>query len=214
MTRYCIFDFDGTIADTTLGILRTTEATLERMGLPECDLNYVKSHIGLPLKGHLAAAGIPEERLDEAVDVYHELFYEVAPAHITIFDGMKQVFAELSGRGVHMAIATSRGAHSLRMLLEEHGIAQYFEVLGSVECSARPKPNPDLVLWVLDQWGAGASAADTLVVGDTTFDLLMGSNAGCRTCGVSWGNHSREMLATAEPDYIVGSPVEMLQCFD
>ena len=209
MDKFVIFDFDGTIADTTEGILRTTEETLKRMGLPVCDDETVKKCIGLPLKGHLAAAGIPEERLDEAVDVYHELFYIVAPKCIQIFDGVKESLEGLKSKGCRMAIATSRGSHSLELLLNEHGIREYFEVLGTVDCVSRPKPNPDLVLWVLEKFGA--EAAGTIVVGDTTFDIMMGSSAGCRTCAVTYGNHTREMLLTASPDFVVDNLRELVE---
>lgn len=209
MDKVIIFDFDGTIADTSEGILRTTEETLRKMGLPVCDDEAVKRCIGLPLKGHLAAAGVPEERLDEAVDVYHELFYIVAPGCIQIFSGVKESLKELKSKGFRMSIATSRGSHSLDLLLNEHGIREYFEVLGTVDCVTRPKPSPDLVLWVLDK--SGASPADAIVVGDTTFDIMMGAAAGCRTCAVTYGNHTREMLLTASPDFVVDNLRELVK---
>ena len=100
-----------------------------------------------------------------------------------------------------MAIATSRGEPSLVSLLTEHGIRQYFEVLGTTGCVERPKPAPDLVLWVLDRFGAIPEEA--MVIGDTTFDIEMGSAAGCSTCAVSYGNHSVERLQTASPNHII-----------
>ena len=201
MIKYLVFDFDGTLADTTEGILKTTEATLQRMGLPAAEASVVQQAIGLPLQGSLRAAGVPEDRIDEAVDVYHELFYNVAPKHITIFPGVKEGLETLAEKGFRMAIATSRGEPSLVSLLTEHGIRQYFEVLGTTGCVERPKPAPDLVLWVLDRFGA--SPEEAMVIGDTTYDIEMGSAAGCSTCAVSYGNHSVERLRGSNPDYIV-----------
>lgn len=201
MIKYLVFDFDGTLADTTEGILKTTEATLQRMGLPAAEASLVQQAIGLPLQGSLRAAGVPEDRIEEAVDVYHELFYDVAPKHITIFPGVREGLELLAGKGFRMAIATSRGEPSLVSLLTEHGIRQYFEVLGTTGCVERPKPAPDLVLWVLDRFGAIPEEA--MVIGDTTFDIEMGSAAGCSTCAVSYGNHSVERLQTASPNHII-----------
>lgn len=201
MIKYLVFDFDGTLADTTEGILKTTEATLKRMGLPAAEASVVQQAIGLPLQGSLRAAGVPEDRIEEAVDVYHELFYDVAPKHITIFPGVREGLELLAGKGFRMAIATSRGEPSLVSLLTEHGIRQYFEVLGTTGCVERPKPAPDLVLWVLDRFGA--SPEEAMVIGDTTFDIEMGSAAGCSTCAVSYGNHSVERLQTASPNHII-----------
>lgn len=65
----------------------------------------------------------------------------------------------------------------------------------------RPKPAPDMVLYLLGELKADADR--TLVVGDTTYDLDMGKSAGCRCCGVSYGNHSRERLMESASDYII-----------
>lgn len=207
MIRFLVFDFDGTLADTTEGILKTTEATLERMGLPAADPAMVQQAIGLPLQGSLRAAGVPVERIAEGVDTYHELFYELAPRHISIYPGVKEGLEMLAGQGVRMGIATSRSEHSLVTLLTEHGILHHFEVLGTVQCVERPKPAPDLVQWVLER--LGAAPAKAMVIGDTTYDIAMGAAAGCRTCAVSYGNHPVERLLTANPDYIVSSITEI-----
>ena len=207
MIGYLVFDFDGTLADTTEGILKTTEATLERMGLPAADPALVQQAIGLPLQGSLRAAGVPEERIAEGVDTYHELFYELAPRHISIYPGVKEGLEMLAAQGVRMGIATSRSEHSLVTLLSEHGILHHFEVLGTVQCVERPKPAPDLVQWVLERFGAAPEEA--MVIGDTTYDIEMGTAAGCRTCAVSYGNHPVERLLTANPDHIVSSITEI-----
>ena len=199
MIKYLVFDFDGTLADTTEGILQTTRATFARMGLPIPSDDDIRLGIGLPLKGSLHTAGVPDDRLDEGSDIYHEIFYEIAPKHITIYPGVRESLEMLAAKGLRMGIATSRTEHSLVMLLEEHGIRQYFEILGSVGCVERPKPAPDLVRWVLERFGADPSEA--MVIGDTTYDIQMA--AGCRTCAVSYGNHSVERLLTASPDHIV-----------
>lgn len=197
-----IFDFDGTLADTTEGILQTTRATFARMGLPIPGDDDIRMGIGLPLKGSLHTAGIPDDRLDEGDAIYHELFYEIAPKHITIYPGVRESLEAFAAKGLRMGIATSRTEHSLVLLLEQHGIRQYFEVLGNVQCVSRPKPAPDLVRWVLERFGAEPQEA--MVIGDTTYDILMGSSAGCRTCAVSYGNHPVELLRSASPDLIVG----------
>ena len=201
MIKYLVFDFDGTLADSTEGIVRTTRATFARMGLPTPEEADIRQGIGLPLKGALQTAGLPEDRLDEGADIYHEVFYEIAPKHIVLFPGVKDALEELSSLGYRMGIATSRSKPSLVLLLEEHGIAQYFEVLGAVSSVERPKPAPDIVLWVLGQMEAGPDEA--LVIGDTVFDIQMGKAAHCRTCAVTYGNHGPDQLRTAGPDLLI-----------
>lgn len=105
--------------------------------------------------------------------------------------------------GIRLAIATSRGANSLGVILRNYGIYDIFDEMATSSDNYEPKPSPEMVLKLIER--LGATAAGTLVVGDTTFDLLMGKRAGCRTCGVSYGNHDRTILASASPDFIVDS---------
>lgn len=162
MTRYVIFDFDGTLADTSEGIINTVCTTLEIMGLP------------------------PQPR-----------------GQIKLFPGVKETLLELHDAGLKLAIATSRGSNSLHTILQNYGIDGIFDEVATSSDHYEPKPSPDMVLKLLQRMGA--NAAEALVVGDTTFDILMGSGAGCRTCGVTYGNHGRTTLATASPDFIVDS---------
>ena len=201
-TKLLIFDFDGTLADTLEGIVQTAKVVVRELGLPDLDPLTMKQAIGLPLWQSLTrGAGVPEDRIEEAMSVYRQQFYLVAPQYVTLFEGVKEALKALHEAGYKMAIATSRGADSLKMLLHQHGVDMYFQDHSTATEIKAAKPAPDLVLAILDRMGTAAE--QTMVIGDTTFDILMGKNAGCRTCGVSYGNHSREMLETASPDYII-----------
>lgn len=202
MIRNIIFDFDGTLADTARGIVATEREVLRRLGLPQTSEAQMCSTIGLPLGESLRlACNLPDALVDKAVRMYRDLFFDYAPQHIVIFEGVKETLAALKERGIRMAIATSRGRDSLEKILEVHGMDAWFEADLTADDGIRPKPNPDMVLELMARMGLRAE--ETLVVGDTTFDLEMGKAALCRTVGVSYGNHSRERLATASPDWII-----------
>lgn len=197
-----IFDFDGTVADTRSTILHTVEATVEKMKWPELDLEKVAGAIGLPLKANFTiGASMPDDIADEAVMIYRELFNGIATQHATLFPGAMETLGTLSSRGVPMAIATSRTVESLKFLMEQLGIDGFITNLYGAGCVENPKPAPDMVLLILDRMGF--SPSETLVVGDTTYDLEMGRNAGCYTCGVTYGNHSVQQLAAVRPDYLI-----------
>ena len=202
MIRNLIFDFDGTLADTQEGILATEREMLRRMKLPEPSREQMCNAIGLPLPESLRrGCDIPLARVDEAVLLYRALFFDYAPQHIIIFDGVKETLADFADRGLRMAIATSRSSNTLEKILETHGMDGYFPHRVTADCGIKAKPAPDMVLHLLETMAI--KAEETLVVGDTTFDLEMGKGAGCLTAGVSYGNHSREHLATVSPDWIV-----------
>ena len=106
-------------------------------------------------------------------------------------------------------MTTSRDRHSLDLILQNNGIDKYFETEVTVDDHLTPKPAPDMVLALLERMNIKAD--ETLVVGDTTFDIEMGNRAGCGTCAVTWGNHSRELLLSACPDLIIDELAEILR---
>lgn len=204
MASCVIFDFDGTIADTSAGIIATVKETFRRLGLPAVQDEQIRPTIGLVLEQSLQrAGGLTPEQNAEACRIYREIFPEYGAAASTLFPGVASTLGELHARGKRLAIATSRGKDSLKMIMEPYGIDKYFSEMVTASDGLKPKPAPDLVLSILSRMDQPAE--DTLVVGDTIFDIEMGAGAGCRTCGVTYGNQTEMQLKTASPDYIVGS---------
>ena len=140
---------------------------------------------------------------------YREIFPEYGASASTLFPGVAETLAEFSSRGFRMAIATSRGRDSLEMIMAPYGIEKYFVDIVTTTDGLAPKPAPDLVLALLARMKQPAE--NTLVVGDTIFDIQMGAGAGCRTCGVNYGNQTETQLRTASPDYIAGSFAGLLE---
>lgn len=199
-----VFDFDGTLADSAKGIIVTEWELLKELGLPYRTEEQIMAAIGLPLKEALHIGGnIPLDIIDYASKRYHEMFFDIAPKYITLFPKVKQTLELLSSQGVPMAIATSRSRDSLDLLLKSLEIDGLFTLCITAGDVEHHKPEPEPVIKILEalSWKAN----ETLVVGDTTFDILMGSRAGCYTLGVTYGNHSRGTLLTANPTYLIDS---------
>ena len=199
-----LFDFDGTLADTRQGIICTVQGTLLRMGLPSANPSDIAKTIGLPLtECFRLATPTPPERLDEAAQIYRDIFPSLALDHISLFPGILQTLSELKNRGIVMAIVSSRHHMSLDPLAEQLGVLQYIprtRLYGEDE-SLAPKPAPDIAFKILSD--LNLNPAQTLVVGDTIYDLQMGSAAGCHTCGVTYGNQSRQKLLSVNPDHLI-----------
>lgn len=201
--RNIIFDFDGTLADTAPVIIATMQAAIERLGLPARTDAECASMIGLRLEE------IPPElwpgRPGLSADfarTYRQIFDERKHTHdVRLFPGVMETLASLSRMGFGMAIASSRSHRSLDEYLEKFGLDGMFSLVVGGNDVACGKPAPDPVLFITDR--LGWTPAETMVVGDARFDILMGKNAGTAACGVSYGNQSREELAEACPDAIV-----------
>jgi len=209
--RNILFDFDGTLADTRQGIVRTVQGTLQRMSLPPADPKAVAATIGLPLtECFRRATSTPQERLDEAAAIYREIFPFLALDHITLFPSVLETLCQLQRQGTTMAIVSSRHHMSLDPLVTRLSIIDYIplnRVYGEDE-SLRPKPAPDLALKILAD--LALKPQETLVVGDTVYDLQMGAAAGCATCGVTYGNQTAVQLRTATPHHLIDSLADLL----
>lgn len=206
-----LFDFDGTLADTREGIICTVQGTLKQMGLPEAEPASIAATIGLPLtECFRTATAVPDSRVDEAAAIYRDIFPSLALDHITLFPCVIETLACLRDNGKVMAIVSSRHHMSLDPLMTSLGVADYIPLshaYGEDE-NLHPKPAPDLALKALS--ALGIEAKQTLVVGDTVYDLLMGNAAGCHTCGVTYGNQSRGQLLTAHPTHLIDHFADLL----
>ena len=193
--KLIILDFDGTIADTNTCIIRTFNQTLQQMGYPTVDELRISNLIGLPLRQMYADILHTDDTalIDQAFHIYRDLFMGISTTTVTLFPHVAETLHLLHEQGIRMAIATSRGRDSLRALLRTHGIDRYISTDCCEEDVKRKKPEPEMVERLLDE--TGFKAEETLVVGDTWFDIQMGRSAGCDTCGVTYGNHTRELLA-------------------
>ena len=207
------FDFDGTIADTVNGILATMTATFKELNLPVPPQDAMKSTIGMLLGDALQQLGnLDDSQRVLAVKTYQRLFREVELPNTRIFPGVSQTLQTLKSRGVKMAIVTSRGIESLRLILTQNNILEYFDELVTRDNGFKPKPAPDMVNYLLQKMNLAPS--DVLVVGDTTFDIDMGTAAGCKTCAVTYGNHSADRLATSKCDWMVGRFEEIAEVYN
>lgn len=210
MIRAILFDFDGTLADTAPGIVKTMQETFRRMQLPIPDERDMRATIGLPLTQALQMLGqLNDEDALIATRLYKELFPTFEASDVSIFDGVRDTLARLRDHGLRLAIVTSRESVSLDMICEHHGIRDCFETRVTHSDHLPSKPAPDMVLALLDRMQLDRN--EVLVVGDTTYDIEMGNRAGCRTVAVTYGNHTRQQLLSAHPTYMIDTFRQLTQ---
>lgn len=200
-----IFDFDGTLVDTAPLIISTMQAAIKALGLPEKSDSECRAMIGLRLEE------IPSALWPQFPDVselyaktYRRLFEELkGRSEVRCFPGVIETLKQLRADGYRLAIASSRSHKSLAEYAESFGLTDLFSMLTGGDDVANGKPSPDPVLTICRT--LGWAVGESLVVGDATFDIEMGHNAGARTCAVTYGNQSRSQLQTAAPDFIIDS---------
>lgn len=199
-----LFDFDGTLVDSAPGIVKTMEQTFLKMGIAIPSEAEMRGTIGLPLQKALQLLGnLTDEDAVKATDIYRELFPIFEVNYVKVFPGVLDTLKALKEKGIRMAIVTSRDRMSYELVAEKRGLSVLFETEVTGADGITPKPAPDMVLALLKRMNI--SANETLVVGDTTFDIRMGNSAGCRTCAVTYGNHDEQTLMSVNPTYTADS---------
>ena len=204
-----ILDFDGTLADTRRLIVRTMQAVIRELGLPERGDSECAAMIGLPLKQTFTdLIPMTDEMGSLCEQTYRRIFFEnVNKKPVPVFPHVLETIQRMAADGLVLTIASSRSRSSLMHFVENMHIAEHIGYILGADDVSRAKPDPEPVLLTLRHFSA--SPADALVVGDTTFDIEMGRRAGCRTCGVTYGNHTREQLQAAGANYIIDDFAEL-----
>lgn len=206
--KLAILDFDGTLADTSKGIVRTMTETFREMGLPAPTPEAVRQTIGLPLGASIAKlAGTSGAELAAAVGAYRRIWEETGTENVSLFKGVAETLEELHGAGVLTAIATSRGHASAEALCRKLGIRPYIDTLLAADDVKRGKPHPEAALRLLRRYHLPPSQA--WVAGDTAYDIAMGAAAGCHTLGVTYGNHTRGQLREAGAEHTADDFTEL-----
>ncbi len=203
--RLAAFDLDGTLIDSAGSIVDGVMACWDACGFPLPDPDQVRRIIGLPWEQsvELLLPGAGEAEFAR-IRVYHD---EVArgersrpPRREDMFPGVVETLETLDRAGYLLAIITSRSSKRLVELLGEHGIADHFITLKTTD-NGPGKPNPYLMDQTLAETGVEAHAA--VMIGDTTFDMLMACGAGTSAVGVSWGVHDTTELREAGAHEVV-----------
>ena len=201
--KLIILDFDGTLADTRGLIVMTMQQTIQELGLEPRTDDQCAAMIGLPLKQAFTdLIPMTDAMGDLCVDTYRKIFKEnntnyTAPA----FPNVLETLRLLSDKGFTLTIASSRSHWSLMEFVESMNLQEVMSYILGGDDVTQAKPNPEPVLKTLEKFGCTPDEA--IVIGDTWYDIEMGRRAGVRTCGVTYGNGSREELLNAGADFLI-----------
>ena len=210
MIKLVILDFDGTMADTRSLIVRTMQKVIATLHLDKRTDEECAAMIGLPLRETFTTLlPISKEQGLECEQLYREIFAASDPIKsVQLFPKVLETIAALHSKGITLTIASSRGHESLDAYVEEMHLAPYIHYVLGAEDVEHAKPQPDAVLKTLRE--LGVTPEETLVVGDMTYDILMGSRAGAHTCGVTYGNGTREELLSVNAESIIDDFEQLL----
>ena len=197
--KLAVFDCDGTLVDGQAEICVTMVEAFEQLGLPAPSRNEILRSVGLSLPFAMERL-YPEGDRDLHValsDAYKAAFRAArASGRIgePLFPGVRWLLDALRADGWELGVATGKSDRGLAHCLAAHGLSQHFITLQTADRHPS-KPHPAMVEAAMAE--AMALPADTVMIGDTVFDIVAGVNAGVRCFGVAWGYHPAEELIEA-----------------
>lgn len=201
-----VFDWDGTLADSTGIITAAVQAACRDLKLPVPADRDARHIIGLGLRDALLTLlpELGEARYPEFVECYRRHFFG-REAEIMLFPGALELARTLKGEGYLLAIATGKSRSGLDRALKASGLQPYFHASRCAdECFS--KPHPEMLFQLIGAFGA--EPARTLMIGDTSHDLRMAANASVPMLAVGYGAHPRDTLLALNPRGCIDSLAE------
>lgn len=202
-----VFDWDGTLLDSTAAIVRAIQAASRDVGAQAPSDERARYVIGMGLRDALqyAVPDLPESNYDDLVNAYRR-HYLSGDHELTLFAGVEELLQQLQTENRWVAVATGKSRLGLDRALGHSGLGHYFDTTRTAD-ETQSKPHPQMLEEIMDQFAVPPER--TLMIGDTTHDLLMARNAGAHALAVTHGAHPRDALQSCAPVGIVGSIPEI-----
>ncbi len=198
-----VFDWDGTLLDSTGAIVKAIQAASRDVGAAPPTNERARYVIGLGLRDALlhAVPDLPESRYDDLVDAYRK-HYLSGDHELCLFEGVEMLLQQLQAEHRWIAVATGKSRLGLDRALGHSGLGRYFDTTRTAD-ETRGKPHPQMLEEIMNQFAVAPER--TLMIGDTTHDLLMAQNAGAKGLGITHGAHQVSALLDCRPVGLVDS---------
>jgi HAD superfamily hydrolase (TIGR01549 family) len=206
-THYC-FDLDGTLIDSSLTIYKTTEFSLNKLGI---EFNVSKEDFALTIGKHFIDIfdefGIKVNDFEEFITIYKNNYFNFIDFSIP-YPEVENTFYQLKKRGAKISLLTTKMQEQAEKIVSHFNLANYFDLVMGRRNGIAHKPSPEPFLLICDE--LNVKPKDSLLIGDTELDIQCGKNAGSSTCGVLYGYRTRELIEKENPDFIADSIVDIL----
>ena len=203
-----VFDWDGTLLDSTGAIVKAIQAASRDVGAVPPSDERARYVIGMGLLEALqyAVPDLDESRYDAMVTAYRR-YYLSGDHELTLFEGVEPLLQALQAEHRWLAVATGKSRVGLDRALGHSGLGRYFDTTRTAD-QTRGKPHPQMLQEIMDQFAV--SPERTLMVGDTTHDMQMALNAGAHGLAVTHGAHDVDSLLGCQPVGVVDSISDLL----
>ncbi|AHY44341.1 phosphoglycolate phosphatase [Stutzerimonas decontaminans] len=215
LPRLVMFDLDGTLMDSVPDLAAAVDKMLMLLGREPAGIERVRDWVGngsrvlvrRALAGQLDHDGVSDELADEALALFMQAY---AGGHelTAVYPGVLECLDWLREREVKLAIITNKPAQFIEPLLEEKGLAGYFDWLVGGDTLPQQKPDPAALFWVMDK--AGVASDESLFVGDSRNDVRAAKAATVRCVALTYGYNHGEPIADEQPALVLDDLRELV----
>ncbi len=203
--KYVLFDLDGTLTDSALGITNCAMYALDKFDIHPKNREELLPYIGAPLSYSFSTFhGLSPKQTAQAVAYYRERFSAVGWRENEVYDGIPEFLNELRGRGVTLMVATSKPEEFTHRILNHFGLAENFAFVAGSTLDGQRSEKADVIAHI-QQVYPDINHENTIMVGDRRFDVIGAHDSGLSVVGVLYGYGDREELEAAGADYIAAS---------
>ena len=210
--RNIIFDLDGTIIDPKIGITKSIQYAIGKLGHEVPETDDLLWCIGPPLYDSfpvlLNCSKDDKELINRSVELYREYYREKGIYEQHLYIGIVDALQSLKQNGYKLYIATSKPRVMADIIMEYHKLTDLFEGIYGCELDGTRSNKTELLAYLLKEEDVDFS--ESMMVGDRKHDIIGGRNNNLTTCGVLYGYGSEEELSTAKADYLAGSPAYLV----
>ncbi len=198
-----IFDFDGTLADTSEGVLESLVYALDKLGVPVPPREKLNGFIGPALfLSFQNIIGLSPADAEKAVAFYREIYLPQNVYHCKLYDGMKELLGELKAAGFKLAVASAKPQSPLDIVTKHLGIDGCFDRIVGADPQVKSNDKEELVRRAL-------VGEKPVMVGDAVFDVRAAKATGIASVAAAYGFTARETLQKENPDFIADSVKEL-----
>jgi pyrophosphatase PpaX len=207
--RTVLFDLDGTLIDSIRLILDSYHHTLSRHNQPaRTDEDWLKG-VGTPLSVQFSDWQDSPEMLEAMIATYREYNLKHHDSMVTVYPGVLDAVQRIKAAGLQTGLVTSKNRLGALRGLRLVGLERLLDVMVCADEVSNPKPHPEPVELAVSL--LGGQPASSVYVGDSIHDMQSGRAAGVKTAAALWGPFGRDHLASAEPDYWLDAPQDLVE---